>query len=331
LSSSQKLKVTYVDPKLIQVPDVRITSTWDPELLEMFKGSIESDGIQQPLILIKEGENLILVDGVHRRDEALLQGIPKVPCVIMDGSRRQVMTRNLYMNRLRGGVKASEMIKVIRWLSENQGMNSELIQKETGLKRDYIEKLQECTRAVPEVLEALDREEIGLGHAWEIARVPDKDVQLRLLAQVFQYRLTVKDLHGVVDDTLEILRKRAELGPQQRIPDPTAIPTITCHGCEQDYPVKKVVGLNLCMFCYGLLQDGIIQARKDGRLPPKPEHGRSKTETSPLETLMKNRKNNHHGIMGDHESTESVLEGSTVEQSDAKAEKQDQDLDSRGD
>jgi ParB-like chromosome segregation protein Spo0J len=292
-ASRQKMKVVMVDPKEIKEPDVRITSTWDPELLEMFKGSIEADGIQQPLILIREGENLWLVDGKHRKDEALLQGIPKVPCVIMDGTMKQVMTRNLYMNRLRGGIKASEMIKVMRWLRDHEGMNSEQIQKETGLKRDYIEKLLECTKAVPEVLEALDREEIGVGHAWEIARVENKDVQLRLLAQVFQYRLSVKDLHNVVDDTLEILRKREEEAKNPQPPNPVLIPKIRCHGCEEEYPIKKVVGVNLCVNCYGLLVEAVREARKKGIMPEKPTQQQAENPTPPLETLTKDQSTDH--------------------------------------
>jgi len=291
--SKQKMKVVMVDPKEIKEPDVRITSTWDPELLEMFKSSVEADGIQQPLILIREGENLWLVDGKHRKDEALLQGIPKVPCVIMDGTMRQVMTRNLYMNRLRGGIKASEMIKVMKWLRDHEGMNSEAIQKATGLKRDYVEKLLECTKAVPEVLEALDREEIGVGHAWEIARVENKDVQLRLLAQVFQYRLSVKDLHNVVDDTLEIIRKREELEKNPQPPSPVLIPKIRCHGCEEEYPIKKVVGVNLCVNCYGLLVEAVRAARKKGIMPEKPPEETSEIPTPPLETLTKDQSNDH--------------------------------------
>ena len=274
------MKIVLVDPKEIQEPDVRITSTWDPELLEMFKASIDSDGITQPLILVREGENLWLVDGKHRKDEALLKAISKVPCVIMDGSMRQVMTRNLYMNRLRGGVKSSEMIKVIKWLQDHEGMNSEAVQKETGLKRDYIEKMLECAKAAPEVLEALDREEIGAGHAWQIARIPNRDVQLRLLAQVFQYRLTVKDLTNVVDDTLEIMRKREELDKTPQTPRPVLIPKIRCHGCEEEYPLKKVVGVNLCINCYGLLTEAIQAARRDGRMPKTPTPEQPETEPS---------------------------------------------------
>jgi ParB-like chromosome segregation protein Spo0J len=267
----QKLEVTWIDPKALKVPDVRITSTWDPELLEMFKKSIAAEGIQNPLTVVQEGEDLWIVDGLHRQQEALLKGIPQVPCVVFQGTMRQVMTKNLYMNRLRGGIKASEMIKVIDWLSTHEGMNSEAINRETGMKRDYIEKLQLTARAVPEVLEALDKEEIGVGHAFQISRIQEKDVQLRLLAQIFQYRLTVRDFTTVVDDTLEILKRRAEAGP----PDPTQQPVLTakirCHACEDEYPLKRVTGVNLCINCYGLLMDAIKQARKKGEMSPEVE------------------------------------------------------------
>jgi ParB/RepB/Spo0J family partition protein len=251
-----------IDPKLLQVPDVRITSTWEPEMLKMFRDSIGTEGIQNPLIVVKENGNLWIVDGLHRQQEALLKGIPEVPCILTDGSMRKVMTKNLYMNRLRGGIKASEMIQVIKWLYEHEGMNSDAIKRETGLNRDYVEKLLATGKAVPEVLEALDKEEIGVGHAYEISRIQEKDVQLRLLAQIFQYRLTVKDLKTVVDDTIELLTSRANApqGPEQ--PPPIQIPKIRCHACEEEYPLKKVSGVNLCVHCYGILIDEIRKRRK---------------------------------------------------------------------
>ena len=254
-----------VDPKLLKVPDVRITSTWEPDMLKMFKDSVAAEGIQNPLIVVQENGNLWIVDGLHRQEEALLKGIPQVPCIITDGSMRKVMTKNLYMNRLRGGIKASEMIQVIKWLYEHEGMNSDAIKRETGLNRDYIEKLLATGKAVPEVLEALDKEEIGVGHAYEISRVPDKDVQLRLLAQILQYRLTGKDLTTVVDDTIELLKARAAAPQGQDPPQPLQIPKIRCHACELEYPLKKVSGVNLCVHCYGILIEEIRRRQKAER------------------------------------------------------------------
>lgn len=236
-------------------------------MLKMLSASVDADGIQVPLSIINEGDNFWVVDGKHRREEAMLKGIAKVPCMVIEGSMRQVMTRNLYLNRLRGGTKASEMVKVIAWLQNHEKMSIDQIRKETGLTQDYVEKMLQCSKAQAEVLDELDQEHIGVGHAWEIARIQDRDVQLRLLTQVLQYHLTVKGTKEVVDGTIEILnaRKTDQAGPTA--PVSMQVPTIKCHACEQDWPVRKVVGVNLCIVCFGMLQDAVIKARKEGSLP----------------------------------------------------------------
>lgn len=263
-----KPKAVWINPKEIQIPDVRVTSTWDPEMLSMFKESVKVDGIQNPLICVKDGETLWLVDGKHRLDEALLNGVPRVQIVYTPGSLRQVMTRNLYLNRLRGGVKASEMIQVLAFLRDKEGMSSEQIAKETGLKRDYVEGILECSLCEAEVLDTLDREQIAVGHVHELARIQDRDVQLRLLGQILQYRITVKDLAGIVDQTIQIMKERAAKPTPERTPDPLAVPMAQCHACELQHPIKRVVGVNLCAGCYGILMEAVAKARKDGLVPP---------------------------------------------------------------
>jgi ParB/RepB/Spo0J family partition protein len=256
-----------LDPNTLQIPEVRVTSTWPPELLEMLKGSIEAEGIQQPLMIAEDGKNLWVIDGLHRLEEAKLQGMKQVPCIVITAGMKDVLLKNLYMNRLRGGVKASEMVKVMSSLRNDHGMDSEEIARATGLKRDYIEKLLETSKAIGEVQEALDREEIGVGQAWELARIQSRDIQLRLLNQVFTYRLTIKQLHDIVDQTLEIIKLRED-NPTAPPPfEPGSIPTVRCHLCDNEHPIRKVVGINICMGCYGISFEAVQQAKKKGVIP----------------------------------------------------------------
>lgn len=267
-----KAKLRQIPPKSIKVPDVRVTSVWDPELLGMLRDSIKVDGIQAPLILVQEGKDLWLVDGLHRLEEAKLQDAKTVPCAVIPGTLKDVMLKNLYMNRLRGSTKASEMVKVIGALRNVHGLGIEEMAKKTGMKRDYIERMIQASKATGEVLEALDREEISVSHAFQIARVESRDVQLRLLGQVFTYRLAAKDLKDVVNETLEILKKRSELPTPTEPPPLKPIPTVRCHVCEQEMPIRKVVGVNMCVGCYGLAVDYIKKLKKAGEdLTPKPE------------------------------------------------------------
>lgn len=290
-------RLSHVDPNKIKIPKVRVTSTWPPEFLEMLKSSIEAEGIQQPILVAQDGKNLVLIDGLHRVEEAKLQGMKRVPCVIITASMKEILLKNLYMNRLRGGVKASEMVKVITTLRNEHGMTSEDVARATGLRRDYIEKMLQTSKAAPEVLEALDREEIGVGHAYEISRVDNRDVQLRLLSQLFTYRLTVKDLRKVVNETIGILKRREVIEKKPKAPEPTSIPTVACHLCGLEWPIRKVVGINVCMGCYAICHEAITKAKKEGRIPTHEKLAAEVTEAPRHETLTNDKSTVQQNLM----------------------------------
>jgi ParB-like chromosome segregation protein Spo0J len=257
-----------VKPSAIKIPDVRVTSSWDPELLGMFRDSIKAMGIVEPIVAVEEKGELWLVDGLHRLEEAQLQNLPRVQAVAIPGSLRDVYLKNLMLNRLRGKTKTSEMVMVIKKLEEEFKMDMDTIARATGLKRDYVEKMLVIGRVRPEVLRDLDAERIHVGHAYEIGRVEDPDVQLRLLLQVKQYDLNVADLHDVVESTLQILQERKNKPDQP--PGPMTIPpaTIKCHFCDLERPVREVRGFNLCQTCFAIGYETVQQRKAASGLPP---------------------------------------------------------------
>jgi ParB-like chromosome segregation protein Spo0J len=265
MSSKEKVKdrprMMSVKPSQIKIPDVRVTSSWDPELLGMFRDSIKAMGIVEPIVAVEEKGELWLVDGLHRLQEAQLQNLPRVQVVAIPGSLRDVYLKNLMLNRLRGKTKTSEMVMVIKKLEQEFKMDMDTIARATGLKRDYVEKMLVIGRVRPEVLADLDAERIHVGHAYEIGRVEDPDVQLRLLLQVKQYDLTVSDLRDVVDSTLKILNERKASPDSATVPMPIPPATIKCHFCDLERPVREVRGFNLCQTCFAIGYEAVRAAK----------------------------------------------------------------------
>ena len=250
----------WLRPDQIKVPDVRVRASWDNEMLSMFKDSIKAMGIREVIIVIQEGQVYWLVDGAHRKEEAELQHIAKVLCVVMPGTLKDVHLQNLALNRLRGKTKASEMAMVVGELADHFNTSIEEIEKKTGLKRDYIEKMLVVSRVDPEVLEALDSERISVGMAYEIGQVPDKDAQVRLLIQAKTYeKLTVKDMHDIVQETIRIMNLPKG---QAQAPPPGTIPpaTVKCHFCEIDRELKQVRGFNVCQACFAIAYQAVRAA-----------------------------------------------------------------------
>jgi len=245
------------------VPNIRVTSHYDEEMQQLLQSSVQTVGIMQPLLVAQDGTNYVLIDGYNRLQQAKLANMRTVPCAVIEGDLKTVMLQNLGLNYVRGKVRPTEMLQVVSYLSENYGLDIDQIATQSGLRRDLVEKLLSISRCDPAVVTALDNGEITLTHAYEISRLPDHEAQKRLLNQVLIYKINTKDLREIVSETLQLLQQKQQKQQQQQTteaePQPVKIPTIKCHICEQEWPVRKVAGFNLCMQCYAIAQQAVQQ------------------------------------------------------------------------
>ena len=246
-------KIQMLDPKVLKVPEVRITSVFEDEIYGMFADDIQKEGIDQPLLVAKDGENLWVIDGKNRRDQALLQGITKVPCLIREMSLKDLQLRNLVLNRLRGKTKASEEVLVIKDLYETHHCGIEEIVERTGMRRERVEMLLQIAGVDHEVWDALDKEEVKVCHAFELSRLVDRSAQIKMLRVCQQYKLPCKDLKAAVDEAIKIIGQRAREEGKNPVVAPPSMPVASCSCCHEDYPVRELSAPILCRNCYALL------------------------------------------------------------------------------
>lgn len=256
------MKFRQLRPDEIQVPEVRVTSIWTNEEYDDFAKTIAKEGIHQPLKCILDEGTYWLVDGLHRLEEAKLRGIDKVPVVYKEGKLVDALVENLVSNRLRGKTPASDEIRLIRHLREKHNMEPWQIAEKTGLPRERIEQRIQIGTAAPEVLSCLEFDQIPLGVAYHLSRLPNKSGQIALLARLLQATppATVRDAEAIVDNALVIQAQMKEAPP---IPD-LQIPlrTITCHLCGERYEAQEMRGINVCATCHGLARDYVQQLKK---------------------------------------------------------------------
>jgi len=232
----------------IQVPKVRVTAVYDEELQELLKSSLEAAGQIQPIVVLKTGEDLHLVDGLHRLQEAQERGDKTIPAVLYEGEAADTLLLNVVSNRLRGKTKASEMVQVIAELTETYKMDSDQIRAKTGLTRDYIERLWKIAEAAPGVIDALDREVIGVGVAFEIARLPTHFQQEELVATAQIWRWSTKEVKGFVDEVMHQMEMLEEAPPPTE-PPPRRVPA--CEGCNATPEPRYLRPVLLCPNCFG--------------------------------------------------------------------------------
>jgi ParB family chromosome partitioning protein len=253
------MKLRRVDPNKIKVPEVRVTARFDEETWRQFQESIRRMGPVSPVICCEVEGELVLVDGLHRLVEAINSKTGNIDVAVMPGDMVDVLTRNLFLDHLRGKTPVSEMVKVIAALWKEFGLDSEQIAAKTGMTRDYVEKLQLISELTPLCLEALDEGRITVGHAFAITKLKDPIRQDTVLAQLELYHWKVKELEAYIKSVLEVV----EAQEQEAVPAEARPPVkVKCVYCHDEFDPSEVACPITCRGCSGIMFASMAQARQ---------------------------------------------------------------------
>jgi len=245
------MKLRRINPHDIKVPEVRVTAQFDEELYQQFQESIKAVGQITPPICYEVGEELVLCDGLHRVQEAIASGQSHIDVVVIPGDMVDVLTKNIFLDHLRGKTPVSQMVKVIKSLYQEYNLDPDQIKEKTGLTRDYVEKLIKISQASPSVLEAADEQWMGISRAYEISRLPYVAQQEEIMAKLPFYRMPVKEIKELVDNTLREMQNVAEAGVPEVVTKPRPIDKYICEGCKEEVDPRYLKPIMLCPNCFG--------------------------------------------------------------------------------
>lgn len=245
------MKLRRIDPKTIKWPEVRVTAQFDADLYAQFKESIKSVGQIAPIICYQVGEEIVGCDGKHRCDEAIMNGEGAVDVVLIPGDEVDVLTKNIFLDHLRGKTPVSQMVRVISSLYKDYGLDPNQIKEKTGLTREYIEKLIKIGFASPSVQEALDQGVIGVGHAFELSRLPHPIQQEEIIAKHQVWRFSIPELKEQIDAVLAEMQKLDKEAPLPPPTEPATPRKYYCEGCKQEAEPRYLRPVMLCPDCFG--------------------------------------------------------------------------------
>ncbi|MBA7559844.1 hypothetical protein ES708_01460 [subsurface metagenome] len=263
-----KLRRVKIDD--VVIPETRVTARFDPELWEQFQASMKSTGQIAPIILYEVGEELVLCDGLHRLIEAKNNGDHTIQAVIIPGDMADVLTKNIFLDHLRGKTPVSEMVNVVEVLWKELELDSEKIAEKTGMTRDYVEKLQKLSELTPLIRESLDQGRIGVGHAFALTKIQAPERQEMIYNQWLLYRWPIRELEEYIKEVEAIVEE-----PPARPEEPGERPPIQlrCKFCGELYDPAQVSNPTTCVVCSGIMFQAISVARQEPpeEKPPKDE------------------------------------------------------------
>lgn len=188
----QSSEVVQIEVDKILVPEDRVTSVLDEELLQELEASIKEKGILQPLLIGEVDGKYILIDGLHRLMIAKKLNMKTVPCIVKKMSEEELIITNLIVNRQRGKSNPADEARIVKLLIDDYKYSFNAAAEKLNISRSTIEKYYQIAKnATQKLLEALKYEQISVGCAYYLSMIDDKQKQDEVVEHAIKWQYTV--------------------------------------------------------------------------------------------------------------------------------------------
>ncbi|MFN3322842.1 MAG: ParB/RepB/Spo0J family partition protein [Bryobacteraceae bacterium] len=195
-------------------------SIFQPERLQELAQSIQANGIIQPLVVVRKGENYQLVAGERRWRAAQIAGLTEVPVVVQDFADDRLMEIALIENIQREDLNPIEVAHAFERLAQELGLSHEEIGRRTGKDRTTITNTLRLLRLPQEVQLLLAEQRISMGHARAILGLPTAELQIESARKAADQGLSVRQVERLVQQLL------IEPGTKEPKPEPRQDPNV---------------------------------------------------------------------------------------------------------
>jgi ParB family transcriptional regulator, chromosome partitioning protein len=142
------------------------------EEMDRLTESIDRKGILVPIVVYRDGDRYVLIDGERRWRCATALGLPTVPAVITDAvSDEENLVQMFNIHMVREAWKDMPTARALGELIEETGTESDKeLSDLTGLSTERIKRLRHALELPPEYQTYIDEGRIPLNFFWELKR-----------------------------------------------------------------------------------------------------------------------------------------------------------------
>ena len=204
--------VAEIDINLIETNPFQPRSDFDQEALEELAQSIKEQGVIQPVTVRKLGYNRYqLISGERRLRASKLAGLSKIPVFIRIANDEQMLELALIENIHRENLNAIEVAISYQRLIDECNLTQEQLSEKVGKSRSAIANFLRLLKLPAEIQIALRDGHISMAHARALINIDDKEAQLKLLQQIVDDELSVRQTEELAGKA-----KTADTGKEPR-------------------------------------------------------------------------------------------------------------------
>ena len=202
--------IAEIDINLIETNPFQPRTEFDETALRELAQSIKEQGVIQPVTVRKLGYNRYqLISGERRLRASKLAGLSKIPVFIRVANDEQMLELALIENIHRENLNAIEVAISYQRLIDECNLTQEEVSDKVGKSRSAVANFLRLLKLPAEVQIAIRDGHITMGHARALINVTDKEQQLKLLQQIIEGEMNVRQ-------TEELAEKAKNPGAKER-------------------------------------------------------------------------------------------------------------------
>ena len=190
--------------KKINIADIE-ASKWQPrshfnqEKLQELADSIKEQGLVQPIVVRKKGENIYeLIAGERRLRAMTILGWEEVPACLLDASDDKMRELALVENLQRDDLNAIETAVAYELLQNEEGLTHNDIGDKLGISRAKVTNTLRLLNLPHEVKNMIAEEKLSAAHGRTLLGLSDPLSQIELAKRIVEEGLPVHDVEQIV-------------------------------------------------------------------------------------------------------------------------------------
>jgi ParB family chromosome partitioning protein len=171
---------------------------FDEKSIEELASSIEKYGLLQPIVVIKDDKNYILVAGERRLRAVKKLGKKDIKAIVLDVDLNELREYALIENIQRENLNPVEIAKSLKSLIEEHNYTHEELAKIISKSRSYVTNILRILNLPEYIQDKIKNNEISLGHAKVLANLKEKELKT-VLNEINEKKLNVRETENLVN------------------------------------------------------------------------------------------------------------------------------------
>ena len=194
-------RLIEIDPTALRPNPKQPRRVFDEDALAELAESIRRDGMQEPVIVRRAGDEYELVSGERRVRAAVMAEVERVPAVVREVYDRDMLKLGLIENIQREDLNPIELAHAYQALIEEFEWTQEEMADEVGKNRATVTNTLRLLHLPDMVQEQVADGTLSMGHAKALLAIATPEAQAKAARRIVQQGLSVRQAEKLANET----------------------------------------------------------------------------------------------------------------------------------